>query len=110
MNTAIVPFTLAPLPSQVGRGCFTQGFVSAGCLSAFQDFPVPASAADMKRVLRLALQGGTALAAGNHAAFALRQRDYARVLLAAATGAAGVLIIERLLRDVAQTNREKSNV
>ncbi|MBP6725681.1 MAG: hypothetical protein KA132_00510 [Thauera sp.] len=93
-----------------GAGSFTQGFVAAGCLSAFQDRPSPASQADVKRVLRHALQGGTALAAGSYAAVALRQQDYTGALVAATAGAAGVLLIERLLRDKAQANRENEDV
>lgn len=113
MKNYIVPYTPAvPVvqPMKNGAGCFTQGFVAAGCLSAFQDCPSSASQVDVKRVLRHALQGGTALAAGNYAAIALRQQDYTKVLVAATAGAAGVLLIERLLREKAQANRENKDV
>ncbi|MHB1375569.1 MAG: hypothetical protein ACYC5W_12040 [Thauera sp.] len=112
MRNPIVPHTsLAPggrSPGALG-GSFVQGFVAAGCVSAFQDRPSTACPADLKRVLRHALQGGTALAAGSHAAMALRQQDYTRVLVAAAAGAAGVLLIERLLRDAAQARQENKD-
>lgn len=97
-------------PLQGAGGSFVQGFVAAGCLSAFQDSPALASGAAFKRVLRHALQGGAALAAGSHAALALRQQDHGRALVAAATGAASVLLIEGLLRDAAQVKQEKADV
>ena len=95
---------------RAGGGTFVQGFVAAGCVSAFQDRPSPFAPADLKRVLRHALQGGTALTAGSCAAAALRQQDYARALVAATAGAAGVLLIERMLRDAAQAEKEKGDV
>lgn len=99
----------APVRPRGAGGGFAQGFVTAGCLSAFQDRPSPQSPADLKRVLRHALQGGTALAAGSQAAQALRQRDYTRALAATVAGAAGVLLIEQLLRDAAPSEQENSN-
>ncbi|MFT3759641.1 hypothetical protein [Thauera sp.] len=98
------------VPLRASGATFMQGFVAGGCLSAFQDRPAQLcspSPAELKRVLRHALQGGTALAAGTWAAAAVRQQNYAGVLAAAAVGAAGVLIIERLLRDSAQAEQEK---
>ena len=58
---------------------------------------------------RHALQGGTALSAGSRAAQALHRRDYGSALLAVATGAAGVMLIEHLLRAPAQTNTENDH-
>jgi hypothetical protein len=63
----------------------------------------------MKRVLRHALQGGAALAAGTRAAAAFRQQDYPSMLVAGVAGAAGVLLLERLLRDGAQAEKENQN-
>ncbi|EHQ52120.1 hypothetical protein ECTPHS_05475 [Ectothiorhodospira sp. PHS-1] len=79
-------------------GCFTRGFVTAACISAFQDVAPPAGRPALRRVVRHGLQGGTALVAGTRAANAVRRGDYLSALTAAAAGAAGVMIIERLLR------------
>jgi len=92
-----------------GDGSFTRGFVTTACLSAFQDVPCPSSSAHLKRVLRHALQGGTAFAAGSRATVALRQGDYSGALLATALGATGVLLIEQLLRDARRLDREKGD-
>ena len=54
-----------------------------------------------RRVLRHALQGGTALAAGAYAAEAVRCGDFTRAVLATAVGAAGVYALERLLKEPA---------
>jgi hypothetical protein len=113
MRAALVPYAAsAPAAAMTGGagGGFVQGFVTAGCVSAFQDCPSPAGAADLKRVLRHALQGGAALAAGRHAALAMCRRDYTRALAATAAGAVGVLLIERLLRDSAHAAQEKKDV
>lgn len=94
-----------PLPGPVvrGDGGFVRGFVASACLSAFQDAP---GRADPRRILRHALQGGTALSAGVHAARALQRQEYARALLAGASGALGVMLVERLLRDDARPSQE----
>ena len=89
-----------------GDGSFTRGFVTTACLSAFQDVPCPSSSAQFKRVLRHALQGGTAFVAGSRASAAFRQGDYSGALLASALGATGVLLIEQLLRDAERPARE----
>jgi len=82
-----------------GDGSFTKGMVASACISAFQDVAQPNSKADYVRVLRHGLQGGTALAAGSHAARSLHQGDYTSALLSVAVGAAGVLLLENLLSD-----------
>jgi hypothetical protein len=89
-----------------GDGSLVRGFIAAGCISAFQDVARPATTKNLKRVLRHALPGGTALTAGSRAAEAPDRGDYGRALMAAAAGAAGVLIIENVLRDGAADNRE----
>lgn len=113
MKRALAPWTAArpagTLPGSLS-GNFVQGFVAAACVSAFQDRGAPLCPADLQRVLRHAFQGGAALAAGSHAAMAVRRQDYARALVATAAGAAGVLLIERLLRDSAHTAQEKKDV
>ena len=80
-------------------GSFTRGFVATACLSAFQDARVPSSSVQVKRIFKQALQGGTALAAGAQAANAVQRKDYIGALLAAAVGAAGVLLIDRVLQE-----------
>ncbi|MCD2453687.1 hypothetical protein GO003_025235 [Methylicorpusculum oleiharenae] len=87
------------LPQMRGGASFTQGFVASACLSAFQDVNKPCSKADYKRILRQGLQGGTALAAGARSAVALRHGNYTDALLSVAIGAAGVLLLENLLKD-----------
>ena len=99
------PYSPAFMPLKCD-GSFTQGFVASSCISAFQGVAYPDSRADLKRVLRHGLQGGTALAAGSRAAMALRHGDYSGALLATAAGAAGVLLIEKLLHDSAQPDQE----
>ena len=84
-----------------GVESFTQGLVAAGCVSAFQDVVRPDSRLQARRVLRHALQGGTALAAGTYAAEAVRCGDYTRAVMATAIGAAGVYALERLLKEQA---------
>ncbi|THF63259.1 hypothetical protein [Pseudothauera rhizosphaerae] len=86
---------------------FVRGFVASACLSAIQGGQRSPSSAEVRRVLRYALQGGTALAAGAGAAAAIERRDYTGALVAAAVGAAGVFVIERMLRDAAQRSQEK---
>lgn len=78
---------------------FARGFVATGLLSLFQDRlgPVPPHPHDRRKILRHALQGGTALAAATMVAEALLQRDYPTVVTAAALGAGGVLAAEYLL-------------
>ncbi|MFM8442056.1 MAG: hypothetical protein ACKN9W_01800 [Methylococcus sp.] len=85
----------------VGVENFTQGLVAAGCVSAFQDVVRPDARLQGRRVLRHALQGGTALAAGAYAAEAVRCGDFTRAVLATAVGAAGVYALERLLKEPA---------
>ena len=92
-----------------GDGSFTKGFVAATCVSAFQGIDQPASKNNLKRALRHGLQGGAALAAGSRAAMALRHGDYTGALFATAAGAAGVLLIENLLRDSAQPKKKEEH-
>lgn len=106
---AIVPAVPPASGVAMGSGDFIKGFVATACIAAFQDRAGPLSGSDLKGVARRALQGGTALAAGTQVAASLRQQDYARALIAGAAGAAGVLLIERLLHDAAPSDKEKNH-
>lgn len=75
---------------------FTRGLVATGLLAAVQD-RWSQNKASNRKVARLALQGGTALAAGIATAESLRRGDSARALLALAVGAAGVVALEKLM-------------
>ncbi|MFT3848553.1 MAG: hypothetical protein QM739_07675 [Propionivibrio sp.] len=79
------------LSDEVQNG-FTRGFIAAGLVAA-----VAPSCAGARESLRLALQGGTALAAGIAGANALDRRDYMGVLRAVAAGAAGLTAINYAL-------------
>ncbi|TWA61790.1 hypothetical protein FBZ84_11244 [Azospirillum baldaniorum] len=86
---------------------FTRGMVATGLLTAVQDRWVTGAAPPAPRtILRHGLQGGAALAAASVAADALRNRDYARLALAVAAGAAGVVMIEHLLNPAEQPPQE----
>lgn len=104
------PIAYATLPA-VHSQEFLKGFVLTACLSALQDAPDLRNKATRRRVLRRALQGGTALGAADATARAAAQGDYTRAVMAASVGAAGVYLIERLLRDAAATptTKEKRN-
>lgn len=97
------------LVGKPGDGSFVRGFVASACLSAFQDVPRPATRKNLKRVLRHALQGGTALTAGSRAVAAVNRGAYGEALAALAAGAAGVLIIENLLRAGAAHPQENAH-
>jgi hypothetical protein len=89
------------LPPRPATGAFVQGFVATGLLAALQKRP-GRPAAD-KRALRLALQGGAALAAGTTAAQSWQRRDAAHALVAVALGAAGVAAIEHLMKETKES-------
>ena len=90
-------------------GVFARGFVTTALLVALQGrSKAGASPPPGRKILRHALQGGAALAAGSVAAEALQSRDYGLALTAMASGAAGVLAAEYLLnRD--HSNEDKEN-
>jgi hypothetical protein len=91
----MVPMVVTP--DKPTSAAFVQGFVASGLLASIQNQP-GRPVAD-KRALRLALQGGTALAAGTSAAQAWQRRDLTRALTALALGTAGVLAIEKMMQD-----------
>ncbi|WP_333824570.1 hypothetical protein [Pinisolibacter sp.] len=70
---------------------FARGFVVTALLEAAQSRPH-----DGRRLLRRALQGGAALAAGTSAAASLGRRDYLPALAAVAVGAATIAAAEIL--------------
>ena len=73
---------------------FVRGFVSAGLLAAAHPGkPRP------RRVARLALQGGVALAAGAATLAALRRNAPFAALASVAAGAASLMVIEQLLQE-----------
>jgi hypothetical protein len=74
------------------RNGFVRGFIAAGLTAA-----TGARRQARGETLRLALRGGTALAAGIAGANAIGRRDYASALLAVAAGAAGLSAIDHLL-------------
>jgi hypothetical protein len=85
--------SVSPVREDLGaRNGFVRGFIAAG-LAAAAGARRPAR----KETLRLALRGGTALAAGIAGANAVDRRDYAAALLAVAAGAAGLSAIDTLL-------------
>ncbi|MBR9973319.1 hypothetical protein [Magnetospirillum sulfuroxidans] len=87
-GVALAPVELA--------GNFTRGLVATALLTAVQDRWSHGKPPG-KKVLRMALQGGAALAAGIATAESLRRRDYASALIALAGGAAGIAAAEILL-------------
>ena len=86
---------------------FLKGSITTGLLATLQQKTPHAHGHHLAAItgrlnrttLRLALQGGTALAAGTSAARALRQSRPGAALLAAALGAGGVLLAECYLKD-----------
>lgn len=78
---------------------FVRGFVATGLLAALPaDAAGKSSRKDRKVLLRQALQGGIALAAGSSAAGALQRRDYSAALAAVTGGAVGLIAVDYLLR------------
>lgn len=90
---------------------FTRGMVAGGLLTAVQERWTPGETPPTgRKVLRYAVQGGTALAAGAAAADALRWRDYAGAMLALAAGAAGVVVVEHLLNSAESPAHEENGL
>ncbi len=93
-----------PLGSEVSAN-FVRGFVATGLLSIRQDrFQPGAPVPDRRRILRHALQGGAALAAGSAAADSLQRHEYQTALAAVVGGAVGLIAIDYLLRHPADTD------
>ncbi|QDL97086.1 hypothetical protein FLL57_07095 [Rhodopseudomonas palustris] len=82
-------------PAEIATN-FTRGMVAAGLLAAIQDGRMSGKPHSSK-LLRQALQGGVALAAGAAVAESMRRQDYFGALAALAGGAIGALALETLL-------------
>lgn len=83
------------------RNGFVRGFIVAGLAAATSARPSANS-----ETLRLALRGGTALAAGVAGANAIDRRDYGSALLAVAAGAAGLSAINYLFPESSSNEKE----
>lgn len=88
-----------------GGSEFVRGMITGGMLGAIQGRG--GSLQFDRRALRLALQGGCALASGAAAARDLRAGRTALALGRVALGATAVVTLENLLQD--QSDKEKSN-
>lgn len=75
-------------PPEAAWDGFVKGFASTGLLAALRD------GQDHRRVLRLALQGGTALAAASAAARALNRGSAVTALASLAAGAVGLCLLQ----------------
>lgn len=85
-------------PQRVALDDFVRGALTAGMLAALQD-AAQGRPAMSRRTLRLALQGGAALAAGTAALHCLRAGQGARALLAVGAGCAAIAASEAALAD-----------
>jgi len=88
---------------------FTRGAVAAGLVAAIQDRWSQGKPSNTK-VLRLALQGGAALASGIATAESLRRGDVARAILALAGGTLGVVATEMLLNPSTPRSAEEVEI
>ena len=86
---------------------FVRGFVTSGLLAALQSQGCQPRL-DC-RTLRLAVQGGAALASGVAAMRALRGTQYAQALLSVAAGAAAVAAAEYFLQTPHPSNQETAH-
>lgn len=86
--------TVCAIPRNETFNGFMRGFIATGLLAATQQSP-----ARRKQILRLALQGGAAMATGIAGASALERRDWGQALVAIAAGAAGLKLINTLNAD-----------
>jgi len=100
-------YPMMPVRSEMPAN-FVRGFVATGLLAALQK-EAGAAPADTRATLRRALQGGAALAAGCSAADAWQRGNYSGAVVAAASGAAGVVAIDYLMRKPARTDNGGRN-
>lgn len=105
-NKARSAAALAPVEL---AGNFARGLVATGLLAAIQNRWSHGKPANHK-VLRLALQGGAALAAGIATAESLRRGDYARALIAVAGGAVSVAATEMLLNPTPHSPPQEAEI
>ena len=85
---------------------FARGFIATALLDGLRN-PAGSAALSGRVVLKHALQGGCALAAGTVAAQALWRRKFAFASAATAVGAVGILMAEALLSTHHQDDKEK---
>ncbi len=85
-------------PQRIAIDDFTRGFLSAAMLAALQGAAAGQPALG-RRTLRLALQGGAALAAGTAAMHSLRSGQRVQALLITGAGCAAIAASEALLPD-----------
>ncbi len=97
--------SLPTLPRRGEMGSdFIRGFVATSILSAVQDHPGKPRLD--RRTLRLAMQGGSALAAASYAARAWQRGETGRTLAGIAAGLAAVATFEHLLQASAAKENE----
>lgn len=82
---------------------FLRGFATTGLLLAV----CPGERPPAKQLLRHALRGGTALAAGVATANAIDRRDYGGAALSLALGAAGIAAIDALMEGACAPHDDK---
>jgi hypothetical protein len=99
----------APLAPGELTDIFVRGAVAAGLLAAIQDRWTVGKPSGRK-VMRLALQGGVALAAGAAGAESLRDRDYLGALVSCAVGALGVATAETLLESETSASAGETDI
>ena len=94
-----LPLPRPSLPLLPAAQGFVRGFVASACLGAVQEGGLNMSPQQSKRILRQALLGGTAMAAGSQVAATIGQGLFGRALLVGALGATAVLLIGQLLNE-----------
>jgi hypothetical protein len=87
------------IPDPEARNGFMRGFIAAGLIAA-SGRPL------RKETLRLALRGGTTMAAGIASANAIDRRDYVSALFAVAAGAVGLSAIDYLFPESPSNMKE----
>lgn len=91
--------SMRTMPSRRLTDEFIRGSITSGILAALQGQGQRAPLSLDQRTLRLALQGGAALAAGTAAVQAVQQGQHGRALMAVAAGAAAVAAAEHFLKE-----------
>ncbi|MDR2112008.1 MAG: hypothetical protein LBQ62_02730 [Candidatus Accumulibacter sp.] len=105
-RSRVLPSVVSPMADPEARNGFVRGFIVAGLVAAVTGEKRAAGGQTRAETLRLALQGGTALAAGIAGANALDRRDYGSALIAVAAGAAGLSAIDYLFTETSFNEKE----
>jgi hypothetical protein len=100
-KSRLLPGAVSPTAEPEVRNGFVRGFIAAGLVAG-----VGVGSSTSKETLRLALQGGTAIAAGIAGANAIDRRDYGSALIAVAIGAAGLSAIDYLFTEPSSSKKE----